>query len=71
MPATDRDVLNKVYQWLQFEDEDLLLARHGLTLQSSVPYRLIAYHAQQTISSGACASDMQSLLQRRLLAASL
>lgn len=47
MPATDRDILNKVSQWLQYGDEDLLLARHGLTLKSSVPYRLIAYHAQQ------------------------
>lgn len=47
MPAIDRDVQAKVRQWLQYGDDDLLLARHGLTLQSSVPYRLIAYHAQQ------------------------
>jgi HEPN domain-containing protein len=47
MPATDRDILQKVRQWLQYGDDDLLLARHGLTLKSGVPYRLIAYHAQQ------------------------
>jgi hypothetical protein len=47
MPVTDREILAKVHQWLQYGDDDLLLARHGLTLKSSVPYRLIAYHAQQ------------------------
>lgn len=47
MPAIDRDIHTKVRQWLQYGDDDLRLARHGLTLQSSVPYRLIAYHAQQ------------------------
>ena len=47
MPATDRDIRNKVRQWMLYGDEDLLMARHGLTLKSSAPYRLIAYHAQQ------------------------
>ena len=47
MPASDRDILNKVHQWLRYGDEDLLLARHGLALKSSAPYRLIGYHAQQ------------------------
>lgn len=47
MPATDRDITRKVHQWLQYGDEDLSLAKHALTLKSSVPYRLIAYHAQQ------------------------
>jgi HEPN domain-containing protein len=28
-------------------DEDLRLAKHALTLKSSCPYKLIAYHAQQ------------------------
>jgi HEPN domain-containing protein len=40
-------VKKKVGQWLEFADEDLRLARHGLTLRTGVPYRLIAYHAQQ------------------------
>ncbi len=37
----------KVLQWLSYAEEDLRLARHGLTLQSNCPYRLIAYHGQQ------------------------
>lgn len=47
MSATDHDICNKVRQWIEYGDEDLLLARHGLHMESSVPYRLIAYHAQQ------------------------
>ncbi len=47
MPATDNEIRHKVEQWLQYGDEDLLLAKHGMTLKSRVPYRLIAYHAQQ------------------------
>ncbi|MBN1140720.1 MAG: HEPN domain-containing protein [Deltaproteobacteria bacterium] len=47
MPAIDRDILAKVRQWMQYGDDDLLLAKHGLNLASSAPYRLIAYHAQQ------------------------
>lgn len=47
MSVTEGDILRKVRQWLQYADEDLLLARHALTLKSTAPYRLIAYHAQQ------------------------
>jgi HEPN domain-containing protein len=47
MRPLDSAILEKVIQWLEFADEDLKLARHGLTLTSGVPYRLIAYHAQQ------------------------
>jgi HEPN domain-containing protein len=47
MRPLDSEVLKKVIQWLEYADEDLKLARHGLTLTSGVPYRLIAYHAQQ------------------------
>jgi HEPN domain-containing protein len=43
----DADILEKVSQGREFADEDLKLARHGLTLTTDVPYRLIAYHAQQ------------------------
>jgi len=45
----DAGILEKVRQWLEFADEDLKLARHGLTLTGEVPYRLIAYHAQQCV----------------------
>jgi hypothetical protein len=45
MSDLKREVLRKVMQWLSFADEDLALAKHGLTLPSGCPYRLIAYHA--------------------------
>jgi HEPN domain-containing protein len=38
---------DKVYQWIKYADEDLSLAKHGLTLSTTAPYRLLAYHAQQ------------------------
>lgn len=47
MSVTENDILRKVHQWLQYADEDLLLARHALNLKSTAPHRLIAYHAQQ------------------------
>jgi len=47
MSANDEEILKKVDQWLAYADEDLRLARHGMTLSTGVPYRLIAYHAQQ------------------------
>jgi HEPN domain-containing protein len=47
MRPRDSEILRKVIEWLEYGDEDLRLARHGLTLTSGVPYRLIAYHAQQ------------------------
>jgi hypothetical protein len=47
MSAPDDDLAQKVAQWLALADEDLRLARHGLKLASSCPYRLIAYHAQR------------------------
>lgn len=45
--ATEAEIRRKVWQWLDYADEDLRLARHALTLASGVPYRLVAYHAQQ------------------------
>jgi HEPN domain-containing protein len=41
------DVRDKVKRWIDYADEDLRLAEHSLTLGSSCPYRLTAYHAQQ------------------------
>jgi len=44
MSAPDAEVLHKVRQWLAYADEDLRLARHGLTMTiAPPPYRLIAY----------------------------
>ena len=47
MNVLDEDIRRKVVQWLAYGDDDLRLARHGLTLSSGCPYRLIAYLAQQ------------------------
>ncbi|HLP48486.1 MAG TPA: HEPN domain-containing protein [Candidatus Kapabacteria bacterium] len=41
------EIIKKVQRWITYADEDLRLAKHGLTIASSCPYRLIAYHAQQ------------------------
>jgi len=49
MKKRERELRQKVLQWLVYAEEDLRLARHGLTLQSNCPYRLIAYHAQQCV----------------------
>jgi len=49
MSDHDKEVLQKVKQWLSYADEDLRLAQHGLTITSGCPYRLIAYHAQQCV----------------------
>jgi HEPN domain-containing protein len=47
MSDIDKKIAQRVKEWLDYADEDLRLARHALTLSSSCPYRLIAYHAQQ------------------------
>ena len=47
MSIPDKDIFEKVIQWFEYAEEDLRLARHGLIMPSSCPYRLIAYHAQQ------------------------
>lgn len=47
MSVPDKEIRQKVVRWLAYGDEDLRLARHGLSLPSGCPYRLIAYHAQQ------------------------
>jgi HEPN domain-containing protein len=41
------DIVKKARKWVSYAEEDLRLAKHGLTISSSCPYRLIAYHAQQ------------------------
>lgn len=47
MSIPDSEVLRKVTQWLSYADEDLSLARHGMTMARGRPFRLIAYPAQQ------------------------
>ena len=43
----NNEIMVKVRTWINYADEDLRLAEHSLTLGSSCPYRLTAYHAQQ------------------------
>ena len=47
MSAINREIIEKIGQWLAYGDEDLRFARHGMTIENDTPYRLIAYHAQQ------------------------
>ncbi len=43
------EILRKVRVWLDYADEDLRLAIHGMTIIEPCPYRLVAYHAQQCV----------------------
>lgn len=47
MRTRERDIEEKVGQWVAFADEDLKAARQILRLSSACPYRIAAYHAQQ------------------------
>ncbi len=47
MNSHDRDVREKVKEWVSFAEDDLRLGLCAVKLKSNVPYRLIAYHAQQ------------------------
>lgn len=44
-----KELARTANEWLRFADEDFRLAEHAFALASSVPYRLIAYHAQQCV----------------------
>ena len=47
MKLPDPAILEKVKQWLDYDDEDLRVARHGFSMPGNPPSRLIAFHAQQ------------------------
>jgi len=47
MSGNANAITKRVREWLRHADEDLRLARHAFKLKSAVPYKLIAYHAQQ------------------------
>ena len=47
MTGPSIELVRKARKWVSYAEEDLRLAKHGLTISSSCPYRLIAYHAQQ------------------------
>ncbi len=47
MKLPDAPIIEKVWQWLAYADEDLRVARHELSLPETPPCRVIAFHAQQ------------------------
>lgn len=49
MPTPDNINNEKARVWLQLADEDFRLAEHSFIMSSPVPYRLIAYHCQQSV----------------------
>jgi HEPN domain-containing protein len=48
MKGKEAAVKEQVKEWLRHADDDLRLAHHAFKLRSAVPYKLIAYHAQQS-----------------------
>ena len=44
---TDPSILSQVKKWIAYGNDDLQLVKHSLLMESSCPYRLTAYHAQQ------------------------
>lgn len=47
MSVRRKDIVLNVRQWIERAEEDLRLAKHAMTMKTAVPYRLVAYHAQQ------------------------
>lgn len=47
MSATRKDIGLNVRQWIERAQEDLRLSKHAMTMSTAIPYRLVAYHAQQ------------------------
>jgi HEPN domain-containing protein len=38
----------QVKEWIEIAEEDLKFAKHGFSISSGIPYRIIAFHSQQT-----------------------
>jgi HEPN domain-containing protein len=47
MNSRERNIREKVREWISFAEDDLRMSLCAKRLKSNVPYRLIAYHAQQ------------------------
>jgi HEPN domain-containing protein len=47
MSPKKEDILEKAKQWIELAEEDLSVAKFALTMESNVPYRIIAFHCQQ------------------------
>jgi HEPN domain-containing protein len=37
----------QVNEWIEIAEDDLKFAKHGFSISSGVPYRIIAFHSQQ------------------------
>jgi HEPN domain-containing protein len=48
MKLPEPAVLEKVRRWLSYADEDLRVARYDLSMPEAPPWRVIAFHAQQS-----------------------
>ncbi|HLB70542.1 MAG: hypothetical protein OIN88_14145 [Candidatus Methanoperedens sp.] len=48
MSIPDLDHIKNVILWISYAEDDIGLARHAMKMPGSRPYRLIAYHAQET-----------------------
>lgn len=49
MKSQRQEIEEKTHIWISYADEDLSTAQVGLTLTTSIPYRIIAFHAQQCV----------------------
>lgn len=47
MNKQERSVKEKVKEWISFAEDDIRMAELAMKLKSNVPYRIIAFHAQQ------------------------
>jgi len=48
MKNEDKELMNFVKEWIDIAEEDLILAKHGLSISSGISYRMICYHSQQS-----------------------
>ncbi|OGU69991.1 MAG: hypothetical protein A2W30_07455 [Ignavibacteria bacterium RBG_16_36_9] len=47
MKSKKYNLPGKVTDWIEIAEEDLIIAKHSLTLSSGVPFRIITFHSQQ------------------------
>jgi HEPN domain-containing protein len=48
MNSRNRNVWEKVKEWISFAEDDIRMAEVAMKLKSNVPCRIIAFHAQQS-----------------------
>jgi len=49
MKVIESEIHTKVNIWIAFAEEDLRMAQYAITMKNDIPYRLIAFHAQQCV----------------------